>query len=472
MPFLYRRMNLQKHTARVLRAHDLLCPQRTLLVACSGGTDSLVLLEVLNILRAADGAQLVCAHYEHGIRGAEARADARFVAGFCAARGIPFVLGTGDVPAYARAHGHSIETAARICRYDFLHRVRAERGCDAVVLAHHADDLAETVLLRILRGTGSAGLVGMREWNGLHLRPFLVVTRAQLARYAAERGLTPRHDATNDTLDARRNRVRHELLPYLAHTYNPAVRDALTRLSGLAAEEEDLLTHLAEDAYGCAACPGGLSLAVLRTLHVAMQRRVLRLFWMRTTGTAQDFSYLHEERLRALVSADHAVRVEMQRGWYAVARYGVLTLMQLSPMKVPLENEEILLPLSREYAIINFQGMEFHLRRLSRMTADDWRRAQERTAVYADPAALPTLVLRTRRAGDYMRLPVGRRKLKDILIDDKIPREERDTLPLLAIAGTSEIFWIAGGRRSVLAPVTIPGEPVVRIAYDEGDDSQ
>ena len=193
---------------------------------------------------------------------------------------------------------------------------------------------------------------------------------------------------------------------------------------------------------------------------------------MRKTGSAQDFSYLHEERLRALVSADHAVRVEMQRGWYAAARYGVLTLMQLSPMKVPLENEEILLPLSREYAIINFQGIEFHLRRLSRMTADDWRRAQERTAVYADPAALPMLVLRTRRAGDYMRLPVGRRKLKDILIDDKIPREERDTLPLLAIAGTSEIFWIAGGRRSVLAPVTIPSDPVLRIAYDEGDDSQ
>mgnify|MGYP001017493752 CR=1 FL=1 len=196
-------MNLQKHTARVLRAHDLLCPQRTLLVACSGGTDSLVLLEVLNILRAADGAQLVCAHYEHGIRGAEARADARFVAGFWAARGIPFVLGTGDVPAYARTHGLSIETAARICRYDFLHRVRAERGCDAVVLAHHADDQAETVLMHILRGSGLHGLSGMLPRAGDVIRPLLCCTKAELTAYCRERGIEARHDATNDVADWR-----------------------------------------------------------------------------------------------------------------------------------------------------------------------------------------------------------------------------------------------------------------------------
>ena len=454
---------VQKLVERVLRAHDFFRPARTLLVACSGGPDSLALLDVLDILRAAGGAELVCAHYEHGMRGADSLEDAHFVEAFCAARAIPFVCEAGDVPVYARAHRLSLETASRVCRYEFLHRVQTERGCDAVVLAHHADDLAETVLLRILRGTGTQGLAAMREWDGRHLRPLLGVTRAEIETYVAERGLMPRHDATNDALDARRNRIRHELLPQLARTYNPAVRDALTRLSVLAAEEDDLLSALARTEFERAAHPEGLSLAVLRTLHPAMQRRVLRLFWAQKTGAVRDFSYLHEERMRALIFAEGAARAEMQSGWYAAVRRGVLTLMR--PAQASAQNKEIILSFTAEYGIINFQGIQFEFRHLSCMTADDWVRMEHHAAVYADRAQLPPLVLRTRRAGDFMQLPIGRKKLKDILIDDKIPREERDAIPLLALADTQEIFWIAGGRRSVLAPVTESCTDILRIVY-------
>mgnify|MGYP000897989563 FL=1 len=454
---------VQKLVERVLRAQDFFHPARTLLVACSGGTDSLALLDVLERLRAAGGAQIICAHYEHGIRGADSLADARFVEAFCAAHAIPCLCGAGDVPVYARAHRLSLETAARVCRYDFLHRVHAERGCDAIVLAHHADDLAETVLLRILRGTGPAGLAAMRVWDGLHLRPLLTVTRAQIEQYAAERGLAPRHDVTNDALDARRNRIRHELLPQLARTYNPAVRDALTRLSVLAAEEDDLLSALARTEFERAAHPEGLLLAALRTLHPAMQRRVLRLFWVHKTGATQAFSYLHEERMRALIFAEGAARAEMQSGWYAAVRRGVLTLMR--PAQASAQNKEIILSFTAEYGIINFQGIQFAFRHLSCMTAADWVRMEHHAAVYADRAQLPPLVLRTRRAGDFMQLPIGRKKIKDILIDDKIPREERDAIPLLALADTQEIFWIAGGRRSTLAPVTESCTDILRIVY-------
>lgn len=454
---------VQKLVERVLRAHDLLRPARTLLVACSGGTDSLALLDALDILRATGGAELVCAHYEHGMRGADSLADAHFVEAFCAARAIPFVCEAGDVPVYARAHRLSFEMAARVCRYEFLHRVQTERGCDAVVLAHHADDLAETVLLRILRGTGPAGLAAMREWDGRHLRPLLTVTRAQIETYVAERGLMPRHDVTNDVMDARRNRIRHELLPQLARTYNPAVRDALTRLSVLAAEEDDLLGALARTEFERAAHPEGLSLTALRTLHPAMQRRVLRLFWAQKTGAVRDFSYLHEERMRALIFAEGAARAEMRGGWYTVVRRGVLTLMR--PAQASAQNKEIILSFTAEYGIINFQGIQFAFRHLSCMTAADWVRMEHHAAVYADRAQLPPLVLRTRRAGDFMQLPIGRKKLKDILIDDKIPREERDAIPLLALADTQEIFWIAGGRRSTLAPVTESCTDILRIVY-------
>ena len=461
---MYRETMLQKHIESILRAHDLFHPARKLLAACSGGTDSLALLDALEYLRTAGGAQVIAAHYEHGIRGAASRADARFVEAFCAARAIPFVCASGAVPAYARTHRLSLETAARVCRYDFLHRAAAEQEADAIVLAHHADDLAETVLLRILRGTGPAGLAAMRVFDGRHLRPLLSVTRETIEAYAAERGLVPRYDATNDDLDARRNRVRHELLPALRAQYNPAVGAALTRLSALAAEEDDLLTALAQEAFARARCPDGLSLEVLRALHPAMQRRVLRLFWAEETA-AQDFSYLHEERLRDLLTAGGAARAQMQGGWYAYSRYGTLTLCRPSAQKEMAEKHEILLPFTREYAIMNFQGKEFHIRRLNRMTAVDWRRMEAGEAFYADCEALPPLVLRTRRTGDYMQLPAGRKKLKEILIDDKIPREERAALPLVALVDTSEVLWIAGGRRSVLAPVTESTHEILSIAY-------
>ena len=462
---MYREYILQKHVERILRAHGFFNPARTLLVACSGGMDSLAMLDALDCLREAGGPCLVCAHYEHGIRGADSLADAQFVERFCMVRKIPYICVAGDVPSYADAHKLSLETAARTCRYDFLHRLCAERNADAIVLAHHADDLAETVLLRILRGTGPAGLAAMRVWDGLHLRPLLGVARDAIEAYAAERGLTPRHDATNDCMDARRNRIRHDLFPMLRAQYNPAVRDALTRLSALAAEEDDFLAALARVEYSRARCEGGLSVAALRALHPAVQRRVLRLFWARETGRTQDFSYLHEERLRALLSAEGTAHAEMQGGWHAYSRYGVLALCRLPAHKDALENREILLPFTREYAIMNFQGTEFHIRRLNCMTANDWRRMEAREAVYADRAALPPLVLRTRRAGDYMQLPVGRKKLKEILIDDKIPREERDALPLIALADTHEIFWIAGGRRSTLAPVTESTRDILCISY-------
>ena len=463
--FLYQESILQKQIERILSAYDFFNAGRTLLVACSGGMDSLVLLDLLHCLQKEGGAQIICAHYEHGIRGADSRSDADFVADFCGVREIPFVCESGDVPAYARTHKASLETAARICRYEFLHRICEARHCDAIVLAHHADDLAETVLLRILRGTGPAGLAAMREWDGLHLRPLLGVARTEIEKYTEERGLCPRHDATNDALDARRNEIRHALLPELRRTYNPAVREALTRLSSLAGEEDDFLTGIADAAFQCAVCPGGISVSALRDLHPALQRRVLRLFWAQETGSMQDFSYLHEERLRALITAKGTARTEMPGGWHAAARYGVLALVCTPMAQRSVEKSEILLPLGDEYVIINFQGMTFHVRCLTHMTADDLRRMERREAVYADLAQMPPLVLRTRRAGDYIQLPIGRRKIKDVFIDDKIPREDRDNIPLVAAAGTHEIFWMVGGRRSVRAPVTASSSDILSIAF-------
>lgn len=449
---------MRKKIETVLRTYGLFSPEESVLTACSGGTDSLVLLDVLVRLQAEGGPRIVCAHVEHGIRGEESRTDARFVEAFCADRGVPFTCGAVDVLAYAREHRRSIETAARICRYDFLHRARSAYGCICIATAHHADDLAETVLMRILRGTGPAGLGAMRVRDGVLLRPLLAVARAEIEAYAAEHGLTPRHDATNDLLDAVRNRIRHRLLPALRADYNPSVGAALTRLGMLAAEEDEFLSALAAEAFAQADGAEGLSQAVLRGLHPALQRRVLRLYWKRETNDAKDFSYLHEECLRTLIEAEGTARRDLPHGYTARCRYGYIVLYRAQP-RVPAVPNEIFLPIEREYAIIDFQGTAIRMRRLPYLQAEDLRP----DAAYIDAAGAERLVLRTRRAGDYMRLPGGRKKIKKILIDDHVPCELRDTVPLVVRDGSSEILWMAGGRRSISASAAAGARDILMI---------
>ena len=459
---------MQKHVEGVLRAYGIFSAQKALLVACSGGSDSLALLDLLVMLHGEGGPRILCAHFEHGIRKEESHIDAEFVADICAQWGVPFIYGAKDVPHYARAHRLSLETAARECRYAFLRRERMQHGCDYIVTGHHADDLAETVLMRILRGTGTTGLAAMREKDGVLLRPLLAITRATIEAYIQKRHLHPRHDATNDDVShAVRNRIRHCLLPELRKYYNPSLVRALTQLSTLAAEEDAFLAGLAEEAFLHAYHEKGLSQKVLRGLHPALQRRVLRMYWVRETGRAKDFSYLHEERMRALVHVEAVARCGLPHGYTASSGYGYIALHRTEPctrgMGMDERMAEIFLPMEREYAIIKFRGFAIHMRRISCMTAEDRRSMAVKSAVYVDLAQVPPLVLRTRRAGDYVRLSVGRKKIKEIFIDDKVPRACRDDLPLIALAGTHEILWIAGGRRSVLALVTESSRDILKI---------
>ena len=459
---------MRKHVEGVLRAYGIFSAQKALLVACSGGSDSLALLDLLVMLHGEGGPRILCAHFEHGIRKEESHIDAEFVADVCAQWGVPFIYGAKDVPHYARAHRVSLETAARECRYAFLRRERMQHGCDYIVTGHHADDLAETVLMRILRGTGTTGLAAMREKDGVLLRPLLAITRATIEAYIQKRHLHPRHDATNDDVShAVRNRIRHCLLPELRKYYNPSLVRALTQLSTLAAEEDAFLAGLAEEAFLHAYHEKGLSQKVLRGLHPALQRRVLRMYWVRETGRAKDFSYLHEERMRALVHVETVARCGLPHGYTASSGYGYIALHRTEPctrgMGMDERMAEIFLPMEREYAIMKFRGFAIHMRRISCMTAEDRRSMAVKSAVYVDLAQVPPLVLRTRRAGDYVRLSVGRKKIKEIFIDDKVPRACRDDIPLIAFAGTHEILWIVGGRRSVLALVTESSRDILKI---------
>nr|WP_162990843.1 tRNA lysidine(34) synthetase TilS [Maliibacterium massiliense] len=250
-----------------------------LLVAVSGGADSMALLDMLLARAPNAGAALTVGHVAHGIR-AEAERDAALVRDVCRARGVPFLLRRVDAPAHARKTGTGLEDAARQLRYDALDAMRLQAGASAIVLAHHMDDQAETVLLHLLSGSVD-GLSGMqsvqRDARGLLLRPMLHLRRADIEAYCAGRGLAFVTDDTNQDVRYARNRVRGELLPLLARDYNPAIVQTLSRNAALAAQDRAYLAQQAEAA--CAAhmraCADGVFVAeAAGQLHSALSGRV------------------------------------------------------------------------------------------------------------------------------------------------------------------------------------------------------
>ena len=304
-----------------------LLPRGThVLVACSGGPDSLALLLLLVELAPMLHLDVSAAHYDHGLRGAASQADAAFVAAFCAARDIPCRIGRAPVGSIAAADA-SVETAARAQRYAFLEAARQALGADIICTAHHADDQAETVLMHLVRGTGLDGLAGIpARDDARHLvRPLLPLRKAELVAYCAQRGVTPRHDATNDVPDGLRNRVRLELLPQLAERYNPQIAAALCRLATLAGEERAALDDIADDAFRrlVRMDADGLALDAGRTAQLsrAIARRVVRRF-LAALGHPADISAERTEALLALLAAEGGKRVELpgliitkEHGW-------------------------------------------------------------------------------------------------------------------------------------------------------------
>ena len=184
----------------------------TVLCAVSGGADSVCLLD---LVRRLGDVTVLCAHFDHGIRGAESARDAAFVEALCKEWAVPFFPGRGDVPAYAAANGLSIETAAREMRYAFLERTAKEQGADVIATAHNLNDNAETILFRMARGTGLRGLTGIPARRGRIVRPLLHTPRRDIEEYLTARGIPHVEDSTNTETDAARNRIRLDVLPRL-----------------------------------------------------------------------------------------------------------------------------------------------------------------------------------------------------------------------------------------------------------------
>ena len=274
----------------------------SLLLAVSGGADSMVLADgVLQLVNEGYCSAHVL-HVEHGLRGEEALADAELVRRFCEEKGLAFTCVHVDVNAYTQSNKLSIEEAARKLRYAALEAKAQELNVDFILTAHHSDDQAETVLLKLLRGAGTEGLSGMQVRSGKILRPLLHLTREHLENYCALQNINYCYDSSNDDLHYTRNKIRRELLPYLEKNFNPAIKKAVVQSAGILQEDDDCLNQMAQEKFQAIAnCTDeGVILNVRKWQEVpaALRKRILRQAYFLAGG--KELGYRHTEALDVL----------------------------------------------------------------------------------------------------------------------------------------------------------------------------
>jgi len=460
---------------RFLTTQGLFRPDALLVVAVSGGPDSLCLLHVLVSLARSGGPQLHVAHLDHGFRGEQSAAEARAVADTAAAWAIPATLAYADVPALARASGEGSQAAARRARYAFFSEVARAVAAHAVVVAHTADDQAETVLLHALRGAGPAGLRGMRpvvaweEWAVEHaalsvenrifstlnaallIRPLLETTRAEIMAYCAQNHLAPAEDPSNSSPRYARSRVRHQLLPALA-AHNPQVVAALGRTAQICADDYAFM-QVALDAVWPALVvevPGGLELGLeaWQDLHPALRRYALRRAAAHLGTT--ELSFAHVEAGRAAIDSRRKGRISLAHGLLLdvnSARASIRTLGAPESTESPQLATDTLLITTPGRTPLGGGWICVAQHEPPAETSPWW---------VAIPAELASrLALRVRRPGDRFRPAGGRggRRIQDFFVDRKVPQRLRDAWPILV--ADEEILWVAGLRAAERA--CIPG---------------
>jgi tRNA(Ile)-lysidine synthetase-like protein len=488
--------------------HGLLVPGQTVVVGVSGGPDSLCLLDLLRRLAPDFSLSLHVAHLNHKMRGQDADADAAFVAKLAADWHVPATIEVVDVPALAQAHKMAPEEAARRARYTFLTQVAERLGAPTVAVAHNADDQAETVLMHFLRGSGLAGLRGMLpatpmeelrleigEWRveskgeekpqSSHLksitlvRPLLEVPRAEIEAYCDAYNLQPRFDRSNLDTTYFRNRLRHELLPYL-ETYNSNIRTILRRTAAVAAADYELLRDEVDATWGQIVRfeteqAVTFDLDAWHALPLALRRSTIREAIHRLRRALRNIDFVHvENAIEILAAGETGSQATLPQGLMLTIGYDVFTIADEGSHELPdlpwLLTEEALdvtvpgytrLPQSR-------WGLRADVLPGSALSAEDltgvggWEAYLDATVVGIDPS------LRRRRPGDHF-YPLGMRgrgkRLNEFMINEKIPAFWRAYIPLL-VSGEDEILWVCGWRPDERAALSDSSQRLVHFRFE------
>lgn len=426
---------------KTIKKYRMLSPGERVVVGVSGGADSIGLLHALTGLGEYKP-ELIVAHLDHGIRGREAERDALFVKHTAEFLGLDLELGKADVPRYRKENKLSLEDAARILRYEFFEETRRKYEADRIATAHTLDDQAETVLMRLIRGSGVRGLSGIPPVSrGVIIRPLIETPRREVEKYLKSRGIGWIEDSTNELKTILRNRIRLDLLPAL-ESYNPRIKDALARASDILRIEEDYIERESGKKFGSVFIqdPAGLkgNLKKYARLHQALRLRMLRAAINKLHDSLGNITSLHIFAADEFLISDSASgESEFPDGIVIAKGYDYFLVTTRSALERRFS-----------YTIGSpgkwkFPGFEV---KVEEVTAKSFDVEREDVAYFDARKIVFPVEVRSFRPGDRF-IPLGmneEKKLKNFFVDSKVPRFERYRTPVFISGG--KVFWVGGMR--------------------------
>jgi tRNA(Ile)-lysidine synthase len=465
------RPSLAERVLGFIQKHQLVAEGEKLVVAVSGGADSVCLLHILTNLQLK--IKLHIAHLNHQLRGADSDADAEYVSDLARKLGIPCTIEKRDVKGYQKEQRLSLEEAAREVRYRFLAQVAKSIGSERAAAGHTKDDHIETILMHLIRGSGTRGMRGLQPstlWQPgaeslIIVRPLLEISHRETEEYCRQHKLTPRLDASNLSLSPLRNRVRQQLMPLL-ESYNPAIAEALLRTGRIADDDISFLDEQVARFWDEVIRQEGKSLildkATFEPLPAPLKRYLLRAAVERLLGSAKDIEMRHIEEMMSLADKPAGKKLNLPRGLTFSVEYDryLLTpdLAALSPLP-PLEGE---LPLNIP-GETRLPGWRVEATIVKR---EEMGEKDEYTAYLDLAKSGEKLTVRARKKGDRFQ-PLGlsqAKKLGEFMIDAKIPQAWRGRVPLVCTG--EQILWVVGWRLDERAKVGAETKRVLRLSFE------
>lgn len=466
-----------EHIERTIQKYNLLQKKDKVLVAVSGGADSLALLHCLYTLKNKYAITLFAAHLNHMFRGAEADRDAEFVRSFADSLGIKSVIEKINVPEILAQGSFSPQEGARVIRYNFLLKTAEKLNCNKIALGHHKDDQAETVLLNLLKGAGLDGLKGIAPKRDLFIRPLIEIKKDNLEQYCEENKLAFCEDASNFKDVYLRNKIRNRLMPMIIKEFNQNIVDTLANTADILREENSYLELMAEKSENQCRFflnPDGKKGEWLtqpfRELPIAMQRRVIRQIYSLLMGKDYNLSFFHVETVRNLILENISGNVtELPGQLVVIYSYDKLKIMpkeEYYAQKSINYLYELPIPGTLDIKEINAKIEAKSISPSEAIERLELKNNNE-AVVAIDPDDI--LIIRNKRPGDRIQ-PIGMsgtKKLKDLFIDEKVEKSERNRVPVILSKKSGKIIWVAGLRISEEFKNTLDKNSVLLRFYKE-----
>ena len=442
---------VRKSVLETIQQYEMIRPGDCVLVGFSGGADSLCLLVTLWELSAELEITVSALHVHHGLRGDAADRDAAFAEEFCQARGIPYAVRHVDTKARTKETGESLEEAARSLRYEALSERAEEIGASRIAVAHHENDSAETLLFHLIRGSALRGLSGIPPVRGKIIRPLLFCSKDEILRDLQERGLSYCEDETNDSDMATRNRIRRDVLPNLAEI-RPDAAKKIAETGAYLSEVDAYLTKEARkklDEFP-ARDGSGIDAALLSKAPGIMQEYLIATYLRNRGCSMKDMTREHLQKIAALSDLPVGKGIDLPSGLRAERSYDSVRIFPKNGTETEKTTDN--------------SAVSMHIRVFSRVENEDFPE-KEYTKWFDCDKINRSPVLRTRSPGDRIAVSAGQhKKLSDWMIDEKIPKQKRDSV--LLVADGPDILWAVGYRMGADAKITADTVLIMEITIE------